>query len=242
MLETFFEPSAATTRSKQRSSKKVVKSCEAFRGLHNFEIIAERGFSIVSEAVQSGWQWKTLQVKFENMLRECGHAEAALAHHAEEKVQNVKSDPAKAPTSDTGPGNREKAAVVQMDEAKSLWMESPPPDHKHQEPSGGDAPQEKDKTVPAPQASHGGKFDSKASPSKSRGGFKRRGGYARALTRDGEVIGSNAAETGQESFGHKLLEKMGWKKGTALGKQGGILVPIQQVMRTGKRGLGLDAR
>ncbi|KAH9825893.1 protein SQS1-like [Teratosphaeria destructans] len=69
----------------------------------------------------------------------------------------------------------------------------------------------------------------------------RGGGFSKdAVTiRDGEVVGANAAEIGKESFGHKLMEKMGWSKGMALGKDGeGLLVPVEQVMRSGTRGLG----
>ncbi|KAF2766325.1 hypothetical protein EJ03DRAFT_298597 [Teratosphaeria nubilosa] len=69
----------------------------------------------------------------------------------------------------------------------------------------------------------------------------RGGGFNKdAVTiRDGEVVGGNAAEIGKESFGHRLMEKMGWSKGMALGKDGeGLLVPVEQVMRSGTRGLG----
>ncbi|KAK5699796.1 squalene synthetase-like protein [Elasticomyces elasticus] len=57
--------------------------------------------------------------------------------------------------------------------------------------------------------------------------------------RDGQVVGGDARELGAENFGHKLMQKMGWKAGTALGKDGeGLLVPVAQVMRSGKAGLG----
>nr|POF15278.1 protein sqs1 [Quercus suber] len=67
------------------------------------------------------------------------------------------------------------------------------------------------------------------------------GGFSAAATslRNGEIVGANAAEIGKESFGHKLMEKMGWSKGMALGKDGeGMLLPVAQVMRSGKAGLG----
>lgn len=69
----------------------------------------------------------------------------------------------------------------------------------------------------------------------------RGGGYDRAAVslRNGEVVGANAAEIGRDNIGHKLMEKMGWTKGMALGKDGeGLLVPVEQVMRSGKAGLG----
>lgn len=62
---------------------------------------------------------------------------------------------------------------------------------------------------------------------------------AAASLRHGEIVGAGAAEIGKENFGHKLMEKMGWSKGMALGKDGeGIITPVEQVMRAGKAGLG----
>ena len=53
------------------------------------------------------------------------------------------------------------------------------------------------------------------------------------------VVGGGAAELGRDNFGHRLMEKMGWSKGQALGKEGeGMLTPVAQVMRTGRSGLG----
>ena len=67
----------------------------------------------------------------------------------------------------------------------------------------------------------------------------RKGGTAAASLRHGEVVGAGAAEIGQESFGHKLMEKMGWSKGMALGKEGeGMLLPVEQKVRLGTAGLG----
>ncbi|KAK3062390.1 squalene synthetase-like protein, partial [Teratosphaeriaceae sp. CCFEE 6253] len=73
-------------------------------------------------------------------------------------------------------------------------------------------------------------------------GFRARGGGGFDKTgtglRNGEVVGGSARELGRENFGHRLMEKMGWQAGTALGKDGeGLLVPVAQVMRSGKAGL-----
>ncbi|KAF2862142.1 hypothetical protein K470DRAFT_213199 [Piedraia hortae CBS 480.64] len=74
-----------------------------------------------------------------------------------------------------------------------------------------------------------------------RGGKKHRGrSKHEASVRHGEVVGAGAPELSSESLGHKLMEKMGWVKGTALGKEGsgGRLLPVEQIMRSGKTGLG----
>jgi hypothetical protein len=72
---------------------------------------------------------------------------------------------------------------------------------------------------------------------KGKGGMG--GGTAGASVRHGEVVGAGAAELGKENFGHRLMEKMGWSKGMALGKDGeGRLTPVEQTMRVGKAGLG----
>lgn len=71
------------------------------------------------------------------------------------------------------------------------------------------------------------------------GGMGRKGGTDAATIRHGELVGGGAAEIGKENFGHRLMEKMGWKKGTALGKDGeGLLLPVEQRMRVGTAGLG----
>ncbi|KAK3703513.1 squalene synthetase-like protein [Vermiconidia calcicola] len=60
-----------------------------------------------------------------------------------------------------------------------------------------------------------------------------------ASLRHGEVVGAGAAEIGQNSFGHKMMEKMGWSRGMALGRDGeGRLVPVEQVVKLGTAGLG----
>ena len=65
------------------------------------------------------------------------------------------------------------------------------------------------------------------------------GGAAAATIRNGEVVGAGAPEMSKENFGHKMMEKMGWSKGMALGAAGeGRLLPVEQVMRAGRNGLG----
>lgn len=58
--------------------------------------------------------------------------------------------------------------------------------------------------------------------------------------REGEIVGQNATELGQENKGRLLLEKMGWTKGMALGthENKGIMVPIGHVVKKTKAGLG----
>ena len=46
----------------------------------------------------------------------------------------------------------------------------------------------------------------------------RGGGIAAALVREGEVIGAKAAPIGSNSIGRRLMAKMGWSEGTALGR------------------------
>lgn len=86
----------------------------------------------------------------------------------------------------------------------------------------------------ARKAARAEKFGGKGK-GKSKGG----GGTDAATVRHGEIVGSGAAEIGQNSYGHKLMEKMGWSKGKGLGKDGeGLLVPVEQMMRRGTAGLG----
>ena len=76
-----------------------------------------------------------------------------------------------------------------------------------------------------------------AGKAKAGGGFG--GATAGATLRNGEVVGAGAAELGKENLGHKLMEKMGWSKGMALGREGeGRLVPVEQIVRLGTAGLG----
>ena len=74
-------------------------------------------------------------------------------------------------------------------------------------------------------------------------GFARRaggGGGSGHRPMDGDVVGSGAAELGEENRGRLMLEKMGWSSGTALGttENKGILVPVAAVMKSSRIGLG----
>lgn len=76
---------------------------------------------------------------------------------------------------------------------------------------------------------------------KSAGG--RGGGAAGQTYRHGEVVGAAAPELAADNFGRKLMEKMGWTTGTALGKSGEgedqrLIVPVQAVIKSGRGGLG----
>ncbi|EMC99639.1 hypothetical protein BAUCODRAFT_63204 [Baudoinia panamericana UAMH 10762] len=67
------------------------------------------------------------------------------------------------------------------------------------------------------------------------GGFN---GGAAGL-RNGEVVGAGASALGRENFGHQLMVKMGWTAGTGLGREhDGTVMPVEQVMRSGRAGLG----
>ncbi|KAL2268169.1 hypothetical protein VTJ83DRAFT_3015 [Remersonia thermophila] len=62
----------------------------------------------------------------------------------------------------------------------------------------------------------------------------------KALTpREGEIVGASVPEIGEQNKGRAMLEKMGWTKGMALGADNkGILVPVAQVVKRSKAGLG----
>ena len=78
-----------------------------------------------------------------------------------------------------------------------------------------------------------------AVPKMQRGGKGRGADTSSTGLRHGDVVGGGAKEIGRENFGHRLMEKMGWQTGTALGKDGsGMLTPVEQIMRTGRSGLG----
>ena len=68
----------------------------------------------------------------------------------------------------------------------------------------------------------------------------RGGTLAAASYQDGEIVGAAAPELGQENRGRAMLEKMGWSTGTALGASNnkGISVPVAQIVRTTRAGLG----
>lgn len=79
-----------------------------------------------------------------------------------------------------------------------------------------------------------------ALPKTQRAGKARGADVGSTGLKHGQVVGGGAKEIGRENFGHRLMEKMGWQKGTALGAAGssGLLTPVEQVMRTGRSGLG----
>lgn len=57
--------------------------------------------------------------------------------------------------------------------------------------------------------------------------------------RNGEIVGASAARIGAESFGHRMMQKMGWQEGKGLGQAGeGLVDPVEQRMRFGTAGLG----
>lgn len=65
------------------------------------------------------------------------------------------------------------------------------------------------------------------------------GGSAAVRYADGDIVGHAAPVLGEENRGHKMLMKMGWASGTALGKGNeGILEPIAHVVKNSKAGLG----
>ena len=85
----------------------------------------------------------------------------------------------------------------------------------------------------------GKKPKSGAVPKMQRGGKGRGADTSSTGLKHGDVVGGGAKEIGRENFGHRLMEKMGWQTGTALGKDGsGMLTPVEQIMRTGRSGLG----
>ncbi|KAK5114301.1 hypothetical protein LTR62_002552 [Meristemomyces frigidus] len=92
-------------------------------------------------------------------------------------------------------------------------------------------------------SAHKGKKGRGQAPSRGGGAVGRGGGggfdKAAVSLRNGEVVGGNARELGKENLGHRLMEKMGWSAGMALGKEGeGMKLPVAQIMRTGRAGLG----
>ena len=67
-----------------------------------------------------------------------------------------------------------------------------------------------------------------------------KGGISGASYMNGEVVGANAPELGNDNKGRAMLEKMGWTSGTGIGAVGnkGNLDAIQHVFKTTKAGLG----
>ncbi|TKX24594.1 R3H domain-containing protein 2 [Elsinoe australis] len=69
----------------------------------------------------------------------------------------------------------------------------------------------------------------------------RGGGFSSSAVgyRNGEVVGASAPEIAESNFGRKLMEKMGWEKGMALGRGGeGMLLPVEARVKSGRGGLG----
>lgn len=59
--------------------------------------------------------------------------------------------------------------------------------------------------------------------------------------RDGDIVGNEALELPKANKGRLMMEKMGYKEGTALGtnEDRGLTEPVKVEVRLGKRGLGL---
>jgi hypothetical protein len=76
-----------------------------------------------------------------------------------------------------------------------------------------------------------------ATPRRGRGGG---GGFGAASYMDGDIVGAAAPEIGSENRGRALLEKMGWKSGMGIGREGneGSVEVIKHVVKTNKAGLG----
>lgn len=57
--------------------------------------------------------------------------------------------------------------------------------------------------------------------------------------KEGEIVGANAKEIDSSSIGRRLLERMGWQDGEALGPENnkGIIEPIKVIVKTSKRGI-----
>jgi hypothetical protein len=56
--------------------------------------------------------------------------------------------------------------------------------------------------------------------------------------KEGSVVGGSTKPIGSENRGRAMMEKMGWSRGTGLGKEkGGILEPITHVVKNTKAGL-----
>jgi len=64
--------------------------------------------------------------------------------------------------------------------------------------------------------------------------------HAAVTVRDGEVVGGSAPEIGTANKGRRLLEKMGWSSGDALGAvdNKGRTEPIEHIVKRSRAGLG----
>lgn len=58
--------------------------------------------------------------------------------------------------------------------------------------------------------------------------------------REGDIVGASAPEIAEDNKGRRMLEKMGYKSGMALGMEGnkGIMMPVAAVVKISKAGLG----
>jgi hypothetical protein len=62
--------------------------------------------------------------------------------------------------------------------------------------------------------------------------------YDPTRNKEGAIVGGSAKPLGSENKGRAMMEKMGWSKGTGLGKEnGGILEPITHIVKNTKAGL-----
>lgn len=66
------------------------------------------------------------------------------------------------------------------------------------------------------------------------------GGGGNGNHRDGDLVGGTAPELGEDNKGRRMLERMGYKSGMALGAEGnkGIVAPIIAIVKTSRAGLG----
>lgn len=67
----------------------------------------------------------------------------------------------------------------------------------------------------------------------------RRGVTAKFHVKEGEIVGENAPEIGQDNIGRRMLEKLGWSSGEGLGAHGnkGISEPVMARVKKNKSGL-----
>ncbi|KAH8146044.1 uncharacterized protein LAJ45_09966 [Morchella importuna] len=73
------------------------------------------------------------------------------------------------------------------------------------------------------------------------GGGRGRGGAGGVVHhREGDVVGGSAPEIAEDNKGRRMLEKMGYRTGMALGIDGnkGIVVPVAAIVKISKAGLG----
>jgi hypothetical protein len=73
------------------------------------------------------------------------------------------------------------------------------------------------------------------------GGGRGRGGAGGVVHhREGDIVGGSAPEIAEDNKGRRMLEKMGYRTGMALGIDGnkGIVVPVAAIVKISKAGLG----